>query len=166
MKHVPGRLERIDHGQPFLIFIDYAHTEDALRQILQTLRPYTGKKLMILFGCGGDRDRGKRPMMGEIAGRLADVVVLTSDNPRTEDPEQIFGDVLSGLSRSNNPNIHVIVDRKEAIRFALNQLVAGDTLLLAGKGHENYQIIGEEKFHFDEREVLAKYLAGSYETSG
>jgi UDP-N-acetylmuramoyl-L-alanyl-D-glutamate--2,6-diaminopimelate ligase len=163
MQQVPGRLERIHHGQPFLIFIDYAHTEDALRQLLQTARAYTDKKLVILFGCGGDRDRGKRPLMGEVTGQLADTIILTSDNPRTEDPKDITEDILIGVHASGNKNVHIILDRKEAIEFALRNLSAGDTLLLAGKGHENYQIVGSEKFHFDEREILANLLAGSYE---
>ena len=163
MQQVPGRLERIQHGQPFLIFIDYAHTEDALRQLLQTGRVYTDKKLVILFGCGGDRDRGKRPLMGEVAGQFADTIILTSDNPRTEDPKDIIEDILIGVHASGNQNVHIILDRKEAIEFALRNLEAGDTLLLAGKGHENYQIVGSEKFHFDEREILANSLAGSYE---
>ena len=162
-QQVPGRLERIHHGQPFLIFIDYAHTEDALRQLLQTVRAYTEKELVILFGCGGDRDRGKRPLMGEVAGQLADTIILTSDNPRTEDPKDITEDILIGVNASGNKNVHIILDRKEAIEFALRNLNAGDTLLLAGKGHENYQIVGSEKFHFDEREILANSLAGSYE---
>ena len=163
MKQVPGRLERIHHGQPFLIFIDYAHTDDALRQILQTLRPYTEKRLVILFGCGGDRDRGKRPLMGAVAGQLADAVILTSDNPRSEDPNRIIEDILEGVKRSGNKNVEIILDRREAIQHAIKNLNAGDTLLLAGKGHENYQIIGAEKFHFDEREILAESLTGSYE---
>ena len=165
MQQVPGRLERVDHGQPFLILIDYAHTEDALRQLLQTARSYTEKRLVLLFGCGGDRDRGKRSMMGEVAGQLADIVILTSDNPRSEDPNAIIDDILIGIHRSRNRNVHVILDRKEAIQFAVRNMGHGDTLLLAGKGHENYQIIGSEKFHFDEREILAESLAGSYEVN-
>lgn len=164
VKQVPGRLERIHHGQPFLIFIDYAHTEDALRQLLQTVRSYTEKKLVLLFGCGGDRDRGKRPFMGEVAGQLADSVILTSDNPRTEDPNNIIADILVGVNSTGNRNVRVILDRKEAILSALKDLAAGDTLVLAGKGHERYQIIGSKKLHFDEREILAEALAGSYET--
>jgi len=165
MQQVPGRLERIHHGQPFLIFIDYAHTEDALRQLLQTVRAYTDKKLVILFGCGGDRDRGKRPLMGEVAGQLADTIILTSDNPRSEDPKDIIEDILIGVHASGNKNVNIMLDRTEAIEFALRNLNPGDTLLLAGKGHENYQMIGSEKFHFDEREILANSLAGSYEAN-
>lgn len=159
MKQVPGRLERIDHGQPFLILIDYAHTEDALRQLLSTVRPYTEKRLMVLFGCGGERDRGKRPLMGRAAGELADEVILTSDNPRFEDPEDILKEIIPGVEQSGNKNLHVFVDREEAIRYAVQTARAGDALVLAGKGHENYQIIGDEKHHFDEREILQRLLA-------
>lgn len=158
MKQVPGRLERIDHGQPFLIFIDYAHTEDALRQLLYTVRPYTEKKLTVLFGCGGERDRGKRPLMGRAAGELADEVILTSDNPRFEDPEQILREIIPGVEQSGNKNLHVFIDREEAIRYAVQTARAGDALVLAGKGHENYQIIQDEKLHFDEREILQQLL--------
>jgi UDP-N-acetylmuramoyl-L-alanyl-D-glutamate--2,6-diaminopimelate ligase len=165
MRQVPGRLERIHHGQPFLIFIDYAHTDDALRQLLETVRNYTEKKIVVVFGCGGDRDRGKRPLMGEIAGRLADWVIVTSDNPRNEDPERIAEDVLVGVARSDNRNVKIIIDRKEAIRFALGKMERGDALVLAGKGHEDYQVVGNEKLHFDEREILAECLAGSYEAN-
>ena len=160
MKQVPGRLERIDHGQPFLIFIDYAHTDDALRQLLQTVRTYTQKKVTVLFGCGGDRDRGKRPLMGEVAGQLADEVIISSDNPRNEDPNEIARDVLQGVNRSNNTNVHILIDRAEAIRFAVAKMQRGDVLVLAGKGHEDYQAIGNEKVHFDEREILADALSG------
>ena len=165
MKQVPGRLEKIHCGQPFLILIDYAHTEDALRQLLQTVRSYTPGKLVLLFGCGGDRDRGKRPRMGEVAGQFADMIILTSDNPRSEDPRMIIEDILAGLKTTGNQNVQIILDRREAIEFALKDRHAEDTLLLAGKGHENYQMIGSEKFHFDEREILAECLAGSYETN-
>jgi UDP-N-acetylmuramoyl-L-alanyl-D-glutamate--2,6-diaminopimelate ligase len=165
MQQVPGRLERIQHGQPFLILIDYAHTEDALQQLLMTVREYTQKRLVLLFGCGGDRDRGKRSLMGKVAGRLADQVILTSDNPRTEDPNAIIEDILVGIRDTRNQNLRIILDRKEAIQYAVKGLREGDTLVLAGKGHENYQIIGSEKFHFDEREILKECLAGSYETN-
>ncbi len=160
MHQVPGRLEKIDYGQPFLIFIDYAHTEDALRQVLQTVRPYTKKKLTVLFGCGGERDRGKRPVMGRVAAELADRVVLTTDNPRSEQPQDIVQDILEGVRKTGNTDVHSILDRTEAIEFAVDHAEPGDTLLLAGKGHENYQIIGKEKLHFDEREVLAAVLSG------
>lgn len=158
MQQVPGRLEKIDHGQPYLIIIDYAHTEDALRQLLNTVRPYVKGKLIVLFGCGGERDRGKRPLMGKAAGELADVVILTSDNPRNEDPQVILQDIQAGQQKSGNANVKVITDRKEAIAQAVRIASPGDTLVLAGKGHENYQIIGNEKLHFDEREILAELI--------
>lgn len=140
MKQVPGRLERIDRGQPYLIVIDYAHTEDALRQLLSTVRPYTKNRLIVLFGCGGERDRGKRPLMGKAAGELADLVILTSDNPRTEDPQTILNDVKIGVEKSGNRNLNCFLDRKDAIAEAIRIAEPGDTLVLAGKGHENYQI--------------------------
>jgi len=165
MEQVPGRLERIEHGQPFLVFIDYAHTDDAMKQILQTVRSYTDKKLLVLFGCGGDRDRGKRPLMGQVAAEMADRVIITSDNPRTEDPDEIAKDVLAGVLLTGNKNFHVILDRKEAIQFALKKMQPGDALVLAGKGHEDYQIIGSTKHHFDEREILAEFLKGKHEAN-
>lgn len=159
MLRVPGRLERVDLGQPFLIFIDYAHTEDALRQVLITVRQYTDERLIVLFGCGGERDRGKRPLMGRAAGELADEVILTSDNPRHEDPEAIINEVKAGMAVSGNSNLHVFVDRKEAIAHAVRMAHPGDLLVLAGKGHEDYQIVGDEKLHFDEREILKELLS-------
>jgi UDP-N-acetylmuramoyl-L-alanyl-D-glutamate--2,6-diaminopimelate ligase len=158
MKQIPGRLEKIDHGQPFLTFIDYAHTEDAMRQVLTTLRPYTKERLIVLFGCGGERDKGKRPLMGRAAGELADEVILTSDNPRTENPATILQQIKTGVEKSGNTNLHIIPDRKEAIEYALKLAGPTDTLLLAGKGHETYQVIGKEKQHFDEREILKELL--------
>lgn len=158
MDQVPGRLERIDRGQPFLIIIDYAHTEDALRQLLKTVRPYTKNKLIVLFGCGGERDCGKRPLMGKAAGELADIVILTSDNPRNEDPGTILQDTKAGVEKSGNDQLVILMDRKDAIQEAVRIAKPGDTLVLAGKGHENYQIIGNEKRHFDEREILAELI--------
>ncbi len=157
MKQVPGRLERIEHGQPFLILIDYAHTEDALQQLLTTVRAYTKNRLMVLFGCGGERDRGKRPLMGHVAAELADVVILTSDNPRSEDPAQIATEVRAGIPAEKN-DVVTILDRADAIAHAVQIAGPGDTLVLAGKGHENYQVIGDQKVHFDEREVLEELL--------
>jgi UDP-N-acetylmuramoyl-L-alanyl-D-glutamate--2,6-diaminopimelate ligase len=158
MQQVPGRLEKIDHKQPYLVIIDYAHTEDALRQLLKTVRPYTRNKLIVLFGCGGERDRGKRPLMGKAAGELADIVILTSDNPRSEDPQVILNDIRGGVEESGNRNYKIFMDRKDAIAEAIRMAKSGDTLVLAGKGHENYQIIGSEKLHFDEREILAELI--------
>ena len=157
MKQVPGRLERIEHGQPFLILIDYAHTEDAIRQLLTTVRPYTTNRLIVLFGCGGERDRGKRPLMGRAAAELANSVILTSDNPRSENPGQIAAEIRSGIE-GRNDDVVIILDRAEAIAHAVSSAGPGDTLVLAGKGHENYQVIGDQKIHFDEREVLRELL--------
>lgn len=160
MKQVPGRLEKVELGQPFLILIDYAHTEDALRQLLHSVRGYTEKRILLVFGCGGERDRGKRPIMGRVASDLADEIFLTSDNPRTEDPKQIVADVMSGIQTSERGRVHLIPDREEAIGDALRIARQGDALVLAGKGHENYQIIGNEKIHFNEREILEKLVGG------
>lgn len=161
MKQVPGRLEKVELGQPFLILIDYAHTEDALRQLLNTVRGYAEKRILLVFGCGGERDRGKRPVMGQVGCQLADEIFLTSDNPRNEDPEQIVGDVMAGIQAADRRKVHIIPDREEAIREALRIAREGDALVLAGKGHENYQIIGNEKIHFDEREILGKLVGSS-----
>ncbi len=152
---VPGRMERIA-GEPCLILRDYAHTPDALERALETLRPLTPGRLIVVFGCGGDRDRGKRPIMGRIAGTLADFPIISSDNPRTEDPERIIDEIVAGLPAGAS---HLrITDRREAIREALGMATAGDTLLLAGKGHETYQVLGTEKVHFDEREMVLGLL--------
>jgi UDP-N-acetylmuramoyl-L-alanyl-D-glutamate--2,6-diaminopimelate ligase len=155
---VPGRFERIDEGQPFLVVVDYAHTDDALKNVLKTARELTRKRLIVLFGCGGERDRTKRPRMGEAAGTLADFVVLTSDNPRSEDPLLIMADALVGLQRTGKPYI-AEVDRGIAIYKALEEARTGDVVVLAGKGHETYQVLKEGKIHFDDREVARKVLA-------
>ena len=147
---VPGRMERIA-GRPCVVLRDYAHTPDALERALATLRPLTAGKLIVVFGCGGDRDRGKRPIMGRIAAELADVAVVTSDNPRTEDPDAIIHDIEAGMG----PVPHLReADRREAIAVALHAAGPDDTVLLAGKGHETYQVIGTEKQPFDEREIV------------
>ena len=147
---VPGRMERIA-TRPCTVLRDYAHTPDALERALEALRPVTAGRLIVVFGAGGDRDRGKRAPMGEIAVRLADVAVATSDNPRTEDPETILDDVEAGMSARPH---HRAADRREAIALALSLAQPGDTLLLAGKGHETYQVIGTVKQPFDERDVV------------
>lgn len=149
---VPGRMERvqINDEQEISVIVDYAHTPDSLENLLKAARPFIPGKMICVFGCGGDRDRTKRPKMGKIAAELADVAVVTSDNPRTEDPERILADVLAGIPDTINPT--VICDRATAIRNAILQAQAGDGVLLAGKGHEDYQILGTEKIHFDDRE--------------
>ena len=142
---------------PYTVIIDYAHTPDALENVLTTVRALTEKRVLCLVGCGGDRDRAKRPLMGEIAGRLADLTFLTSDNPRTEDPDAILKDILPGMKRSRGA-YRLIPDRKEAIRAALAEAKEGDLLLLAGKGHETYQEVGGQTLHLDEREEIASYF--------
>ncbi len=157
LKAVPGRFERIDEGQPFLVIVDYAHTDDALRNVLKTARELTKGRLIILFGCGGERDRTKRPLMGEAAGALGDFVVLTSDNPRGEDPLLIMSDALVGLQKTGKPYV-AEVDREAAVRKALAEARPGDTVVLAGKGHETYQILKDRTIPFDDREVARKIL--------
>jgi UDP-N-acetylmuramoyl-L-alanyl-D-glutamate--2,6-diaminopimelate ligase len=147
---VPGRMERIA-DKPCTVLRDYAHTPDALERALEALRPLTKGRLIVLVGAGGDRDRGKRAPMGEIAVRLADVAIATSDNPRTEDPDKILDEVEAGMHGISH---HREVDRRKAIALALKLARTGDAILLAGKGHETYQIIGTEKRPFDEREIV------------
>lgn len=156
---VPGRFERIDEGQPFLVVVDYAHTPDAIRNAIAAARSLDCKRVITLFGCGGDRDRSKRPLMGAAAAQYSDYVVLTSDNPRSEDPISILNDALVGLRRFDTPH-HVEADRESAIRHALNHAEAGDIVILAGKGHETYQILPGGRIHFDDREVARKILRG------
>ena len=154
---VPGRMERlVEH--PCVVLRDYAHKPDALERVLQTLRPLTTGRLIVLFGCGGDRDTGKRPIMGRIAAALADLTVVTSDNPRTEDPERILDDIMAGMP--TGAAVKRMADRREAIRWALGESRAGDTLVLAGKGHETYQLVGHDYLPFDERIIVADALAG------
>ncbi len=149
---VPGRMERvqIQPDQDISVIVDYAHTPDSLENLLKAARPFIPGKVICVFGCGGDRDRTKRPKMGKIAAELADVAVVTSDNPRTEDPEKILQDVLAGIPDTVQPIVNG--DRASAIRTAILQAQPGDGVLLAGKGHEDYQILGTEKIHFDDRE--------------
>lgn len=156
--HIPGRLEQIYTPKGYTVIIDYAHTPDSLQKVILTLKQIPHKRLIVVFGCGGDRDRSKRPIMGSIATALSDYVIITSDNPRTEDPYKIILDIEVGIKKSKNTNYEIIVDRKEAIFKALSLAKEGDIVLLAGKGHENYQIIGNKKIHFDEREIINNFL--------
>ena len=153
---VRGRYEIVDEGQKFTVIIDYAHTPDALERILLSARELTKGRLVSVFGCGGDRDRGKRPIMGEISTRLADYTVITSDNPRTEDPLDIISDIVNGIS--SGASQEVAPDREEAIRSALEFAHPGDTVVIAGKGHEDYQVIGTERRHFDDAETARRIL--------
>ena len=153
---VPGRLERIDCGQPFGVYVDYAHTADALSECLKALRDVTHGRLICVFGAGGDRDATKRPEMGRTVARQADVAVVTSDNPRTEDPQAIVDGILKGFPHRSQAL--VIRDRGEAIQWALSEARQGDSVLIAGKGHEDYQIIGQERIDFDDREVAREWL--------
>lgn len=154
---VPGRFQRIDCGQDFLVIVDYAHTPDALERALKTARTVTSGKLIVVFGCGGDRDRGKRPEMGKLGADLADLAIVTSDNPRTENPETIIQEIVAGIPA---PAAHVltITARRDAITQALAQAQAGDIVLIAGKGHENYQIIGTTKYPFSDEAVVRSYF--------
>jgi UDP-N-acetylmuramoyl-L-alanyl-D-glutamate--2,6-diaminopimelate ligase len=138
---------------PCVVLRDYAHTPDALERALLALRPLTPGRLIVVFGCGGDRDRGKRPLMGRIASDLADLPVVTSDNPRTEDPDAILDDIERGMGGTSHRRL---TDRREAIAAALAEGRPGDTILLAGKGHETYQVVGKEKLPFDEREIVLR----------
>jgi UDP-N-acetylmuramoyl-L-alanyl-D-glutamate--2,6-diaminopimelate ligase len=158
---VPGRFEQVRAGQPFLVVVDYAHTPDALERVLTTARKITAGRLGVVFGCGGDRDRTKRPIMGEIAARLADHAWITSDNPRSEDPDAIVAEVAAGAARVRPADNHCarIADREAAIRAALGWARSGDTIVIAGKGHETYQIVGGEVLPFDDREVARRLLS-------
>ncbi len=156
-KGVKGRLENVPTDGNYSILIDYSHKPDALEKVLKSLRPTVMGRLICVFGCGGDRDRLKRPLMGKIAAELSDFVIVTSDNPRTEDPDSIIDEIMPGLADSKTPCLR-ICDRVEAIHRAIDLAKDGDMILLAGKGHEDYQIIGHEKHHMDEREIVAQYL--------
>jgi UDP-N-acetylmuramoyl-L-alanyl-D-glutamate--2,6-diaminopimelate ligase len=154
---VPGRFERVDEGQPFTVVVDYAHTDDALRKLILAARELSPRRVITVFGCGGDRDRTKRPLMGAAAAELSDFVVLTSDNPRSEDPLAIMNDVMVGLRRQDVNQI-AEPDREKAIALAISEAGTGDIVLLAGKGHETYQILGDRTIHFDDREVARRIL--------
>ena len=154
---VPGRFERIDCGQSFLVAVDYAHTDDALRNLIQIARELTSARVITLLGCGGDRDRSKRPRMGMVAAELSDLVVVTSDNPQSEDPLSIMNDVLVGVGRFDTPHI-AEPDRGKAIQIALGEAKPGDVVLLAGKGHERYQILKDGTIDFDDRETARQVL--------
>ena len=159
LEAMPGRFEQVEAGQPFLVLVDYAHTDDALRNLLTTARELVGRggRIITVFGCGGDRDRTKRPLMGQVASSLSDLVVLTSDNPRSEDPGAIIQDVLAGLEKAGARHL-VEPDRARAIERALGEARTGDIVLIAGKGHETCQIIGDRVLPFDDRVVARQIL--------
>ncbi|MCR5484431.1 MAG: UDP-N-acetylmuramoyl-L-alanyl-D-glutamate--2,6-diaminopimelate ligase [Clostridiales bacterium] len=156
-KGVPGRIEVVPTDTDFTVIIDYAHTPDGLQNILETVNEIAEGKVITVFGCGGDRDKSKRPIMGRIAVGNSDMVIVTSDNPRTEDPEKIIDDIMTGIDKPKIP-VYRICDRTDAIKKALKKARTGDIVLLAGKGHETYQILGTEKIHYDEREKVAGLL--------
>jgi UDP-N-acetylmuramoyl-L-alanyl-D-glutamate--2,6-diaminopimelate ligase len=155
----PGRLQAVRAGQPFAVLVDYAHTDDALDNVLSALRPLTVGKLRVLFGCGGDRDRTKRPRMARTAQTYADAIYVTSDNPRTENPEAILAEIAAGFPADKVQSVYVDVDRRTAIQRILADAEPGDVVLIAGKGHENYQIIGTTKHHFDDVEESVRFLS-------
>lgn len=154
---VAGRFETIQNDKGISVIVDYAHTPDALENILNTAKEFAKGNVITVFGCGGDRDTTKRPLMGAISQKLSDICIVTSDNPRTEDPNLIIEDILRGLDK-NNENYKVIVDRKEAIEEAINMAKPEDVVIIAGKGHENYQIVGKVKHHFDDKEIANECL--------
>jgi UDP-N-acetylmuramyl-tripeptide synthetase len=178
VRGVPGRLERVDNTLGVGVFVDYAHTPDALERVMAAARPLTHGRLIVVFGCGGDRDRTKRPIMGRAVARDADLAIVTSDNPRTEAPEAIVAMILRGIDRAASPAVeasaltearrgHVaMVDRRRAIAEAIAHARAGDVVVIAGKGHEDYQIIGQEKLHFDDREEARAALEKLAKTRG
>lgn len=155
---VPGRFEKIENSLDLKIFVDYAHTDNALENLLETARALEHKRIIVVFGAGGDRDTTKRARMGEAAGRLSDWAIITSDNPRSEDPMAIMAMVEEGIKAAGGNHYEIIPDRREAISKALNLGRKGDVILIAGKGHEDYQILGPKVIHFDDREVVREVL--------
>jgi UDP-N-acetylmuramoyl-L-alanyl-D-glutamate--2,6-diaminopimelate ligase len=169
VRGVPGRFERVDSGSPFLVLVDYAHTDDALTNLLASVRALRPARILTVFGCGGDRDRGKRPKMGEAAARGSDLVFVTSDNPRSETPERILEEILPGVRRAFGLEAgaalpagrgQVIADRREAIVRAIGAARPGDAVVIAGKGHETYQILADRTIPFDDRQVAREALRG------
>ncbi len=152
---IPGRLEKINCRRDFSVFVDYAHTEDALTNVIKALRQISGRRIIVVFGCGGERDKTKRPKMGHTASELADYVIITNDNPRSEDPQDIIKDIIKGIRKNNHCTIP---DRKDAIRKSLSLAAAGDIVLIAGKGHEPYQILKNQTIRFDDRETVKECL--------
>jgi UDP-N-acetylmuramyl-tripeptide synthetase len=162
VNHIPGRFEKVPCRQNFSIIVDYAHTDDALRNVLQVAKSFVPGRVITVFGCGGDRDRGKRKTMGRVAIEESEFTIVTSDNPRTEDPQRIVDDILEGIPSSmcQGRDYEVIVDRKEAIQFAVRKAQPGDLIMIAGKGHEDYQVLKTDVIHFDDREVAEEAARG------
>lgn len=160
---VPGRMERVQAGQDFYVFVDFAYTDEALNRAFDTVERFKKDRIITVFGCGGERDRTKRPLMGASACKRSDMVFLTNDNPRREDPQQIFADILKGMEGCNN--FVVEPDRAAAIRRALAYAQSGDIVIIAGKGHEDYQIIGTEKKHFSDKETVLAFLGSKSRVS-
>jgi UDP-N-acetylmuramoyl-L-alanyl-D-glutamate--2,6-diaminopimelate ligase len=154
---IPGRLENVTLDAPFTVLVDFAHTDDALNNVLSTLKPLCKSKLIVVFGCGGDRDKTKRPRMAKVVEQFADLAIVTSDNPRTENPNDIISQIIAGFTNPNSSKIKVEPDRKKAIALAIKSAGPGDVVLIAGKGHENYQIIGKQKLPFSDKSI-ALYL--------
>jgi len=158
LESVPGRFQRVDMGQPFLVIVDFAHTDDALENLIKTARDLNSKgRVITLFGCGGGKDRSKRPIMGEASGRLSDLTILTNDNPRQEDPLKIISDIVVGLQKSNGKYL-IEPDREKAIGLAFDEARAGDIVLLAGKGHEDYQVLVDKTLPWDDRRAAQQEL--------
>ncbi len=155
---VPGRLERVDCGQDFTVLVDYAHTDDALSHALETLKGLEPNRAIVVFGCGGDRDQSKRPRMAKVAEQWSDVIVVTNDNPRYEDPSVIIDQIREGFSAGGLHRVTELPDRREAIEYALNEAGSGDVVLIAGKGHEDYQLVKDEVLHFDDCETVRELL--------
>ena len=164
---IPGRFELVDAGQDFTVIVDYAHTRDGLENVLRAVREFAPARVLTVFGCGGDRDRTKRPLMGEEAGRYSDYCVVTSDNPRTEEPEEIIAEILPGLLRTIGAGgFEIQPDRRDAIARALQLAQANDIVVIAGKGHETTQIFSERTIPFDDRQIARELIQRRGETNG
>jgi UDP-N-acetylmuramoyl-L-alanyl-D-glutamate--2,6-diaminopimelate ligase len=155
---IPGRLEKVKSKAPFTVLVDFAHTDDALDNVLSTLKPLSKARLIVVFGCGGDRDKTKRPRMAKVVEKFADLAIVTSDNPRTENPHDIISQIIAGFKAPNSPKIKIEPDRKKAIALAIDSAKKNDVVIIAGKGHENYQIIGKQKFPFSDQQIALDLL--------
>ena len=156
---ISGRMEIVDEGQDYLVLVDYAHTPDALENVLKSIKEFTKGKVITVFGCGGDRDKGKRPIMGEIASRYSNIVFVTSDNPRSEDPIKIMNDIEKGMKKSNSLKYELLADREEAIYKAIKEATSNDVVIIAGKGHETNQRFKDKTIHFDDKEIARKAIS-------